>query len=32
VTAEIVENDEGFSTEVTIADQPLACPGPDLGV
>lgn len=32
VLAEVVGDPDGFSSEVTIADQPLACPGPDLGV
>jgi hypothetical protein len=32
VTAEIVGSEDAFSAEVMIADQPLSCPAPDLGV
>jgi hypothetical protein len=29
----LAQTDDGsLSTEVTLADQPLACPGPDVGV
>jgi hypothetical protein len=32
VLANIANDDSGLSAEVTLADQPLACPGPDVGV
>ena len=32
VLAEIAGEDGALSTEVTLADQPLACAGPDVGV
>jgi hypothetical protein len=32
VMAEVADEEGGLSTEVTLADQPLACPGPDAGV
>lgn len=32
VVAEIAGDTSGFSSEVVIADQPLQCPGPDVGV
>jgi hypothetical protein len=32
VIADVIGSDDGFSTEVTVADQPLSCPGPDVGV
>jgi hypothetical protein len=32
VLAEIADDPDGFSSEVTLAEQPLACQGPDVGV
>lgn len=32
VLAEVAGGDGGLSAEVTLADQPLACAGPDVGV